>query len=157
MLLVAALFMSTLPVVAETPADVALSGRIFQPDGTTPYQGATVRVVHQETGEVFTSLSTDANGEYWFESLDPGTYSFEVRVEEGVYQLNRAVRIGEQQTASISFTVKPEAVPGAPPADGEKKKKRGALIAIVGAGVILTGILILDDDDNDPVSTPSVP
>jgi hypothetical protein len=145
------------PLAQATEGMVSLSGRIFQPDGSTPYAQATVRVTNQETGQVFTSGPTDTAGRYSFEELPAGTYTFEVEVEEGIYVLDRAVRIGDNESASISFTVKPE-----PPAPDEKapmgkKKKRGILIAIITSGAVLLALALDDDDDDDDGVSPFVP
>ena len=111
-------------------SSVALSGRIFQADGATPYANVTVRVMDQTTGEAVASTTTGTDGSYSFDTLDPGTYTFEVEVPDGIYQLDRAVQIGADEAASISFTIKPAAGAGAVPPpggsggqDGMSKKK----------------------------------
>ncbi|MFQ5766643.1 MAG: carboxypeptidase-like regulatory domain-containing protein [Acidobacteriota bacterium] len=120
---------------------VSLSGRIFRPDGTTPYDGAVIKIINEETGQVFTSEPTGVTGEYQFTDLPAGTYTFQVDVPEGVYKLGRAVRIGESETASISFTVKPEPVKkgAALPASGKKSLTRGQLALIIIGGAVVVG------------------
>ncbi len=160
-LLLAALGLAVagLAVAAE---QVSLSGRIFQPDGATPYANAIVRIINQETGEALVSAPTDAAGRYEFKDLPPGTYSFEVEVPEGIYRLDRQVALGENDTASISFTVKPEeddhgeAAP-AHSGPGMSPRRKGTLIALIGGGAALLVGLSTNDSDGGEASpfTPS--
>jgi hypothetical protein len=136
--------------------NVALSGRIFQADGATPYANVTVRVMDQETGQAIASTATGTDGSYAFESLDPGTYTFEVEVPDGIYQLDRAVQIGMDEQASISFTIKPAAGAGAVPppggtgdSTGMSKKKKGWLIGAIAFGAVAVGVLLSNDDSNE--------
>ncbi|MFQ5669650.1 MAG: carboxypeptidase-like regulatory domain-containing protein [Acidobacteriota bacterium] len=136
----------------EATSPVALNGRIFQPDGATPYPNVVVRVINQETGQEFTSAPTDAGGHYAFQELPPGAYRFEVEVDNGIYQLDRTVRISEGEVATISFNVKPdegEKKGGAPLPHG--KKRAGIIIPIAVGGAVLLAVA-LNDDDNDEAS-----
>lgn len=156
-------FVSPMAMAQDAATElVSLSGRIFQADGSTPYAQVTVRVMDQATGEEVGSTTTATDGSYSFETLNPGTYTFEVEVPDGVYQLDRAIEIGAGEKASISFTVKPTGAAGAVPPDaaqqGMSKKKKGTLIAIISAGAVLAAWLLLDDDD-DPTNeaSPALP
>lgn len=144
------------PMAQSGSETVSLSGRIFQPDGSTPFNQAVVRVTNTETGREYTSAPTDSAGRYAFAGLPAGTYTFEVEVEEGIYVLDRAVQIGENESASISFTVKPEPQEGAGAA-GMSGKKKGALIAIIAGGAILLGVLLSQDDDEKDGASPFTP
>ena len=142
----------TIGPVAQAAESVTLSGRIFQADGTTPLHNALVRVTDQDTGQVHVSAATDAAGKYEFKDLPPGNYTFEVEISDGIYQLDRSVRLGDSDTASISFTVKPQPdIPtGKQTGDGMSGKKKGGLIAIIGGGAVLLVVALDDDDDASP-------
>ena len=142
--------MAGAPVAAAAAESVTLTGRIFQADGTTPLQGAFVRVINQETGEVSVSKRTDAAGKYKFKDLSPGIYTFEVQVTDGTYQLDRSVRLGDSETASISFTVKPEPDIPAAKKEGMSKKKKGTLIAIISSGAVFLGTAASNRGDASP-------
>jgi hypothetical protein len=143
------------PVWAQAE-NVALSGRIFQSDGATPYANVTVRVIDQETGQAVASTTTGTDGSYAFETLDPGTYTFEVEVSDGVYQLDRAIQMGMDEQASISFTIKPTddgggaAAGGAAAATGMSATKKGLIIASIAFGAIVVGYLVYNNDDDEP-------
>jgi hypothetical protein len=148
----------TLPAAAER---VSLSGRIFQPDGATPYANAIVRVIHQETGATLSSVPTDVAGRYEFKDLPAGTYSFEVEVPEGIYRLDRSVALGENDTASVSFTVRPEhddreGAP-APAGEGMSARRKGILIATIGGGAALLLILANDSGSGGGEASPFTP
>jgi carboxypeptidase family protein len=173
-LLVVAALVPAFPVVRAAEGTVNLSGRIFQPDGTTPFQGAIVRVVKQDSGEAFNSTPTDATGHYEFRDLPAGTYNVEVEVPDGIYQLNRSVRIGQNDTASISFTVKPQPAPPPPPPppaaaapesgapapaspDKDKRRKKGILWASIGGGAALLAIVASGNNGDNQPASPSTP
>jgi len=143
------------PVTWAQADNVALSGRIFQADGATPYANVTVRVMDQSTGEAVASTTTNTDGEYAFDTLDPGTYTFEVEVPDGIYQLDRAIQIGMDERASISFTVKPTggAAVGdgaaAAEAGGMSAKKKGILLAVIVAGAIGVAVLLNNESNNE--------
>ena len=145
-----------------TAAGVSLSGRLFQADGVTPLSGATVRLTDPATGKSFQSAPTDSAGRYELGNLSPATYEVEVEVPEGVYKLNRSVRLGEADQASISFTVKPETLAAGESGTGalaapEEKKRKGALLAIILGGAALTAFVLSDDDDSEPQASPATP
>ena len=149
------LILAGAPIVRAGAEPVSLGGRIFLPDGTTALQGATVVVRNQETAQVYASRPTDAAGRYKFDDLPPGTYTFRVETDAGVFTLDRAVQLGGSDTASVSFTIKPEPdIPARAANKGMSKKKKGTLIAIIGGGAILLAVA-LDDDDDD--ASPFIP
>lgn len=142
------------PIAFAQAGSVGLTGRIFQANGSTPFANVTVRVMDKETGAEVASTTTGTDGSYSFDSLEPGTYTFEVEVPDGVFQLDRAIQLGADETASISFTVKPTGAAGASTASqaagqGMSKKKKGILIAIIAAGAIALAFALDDDDDDD--------
>lgn len=147
------------PVAQAAAESVTLSGRIFQADGTTPLHGAMVRVTDQDTGQVHVSAATDAAGKYEFTDLPPGNYTFEVEVSDGIFQLDRSVRLGDSDTASISFTVKPQPdiATGKKSGNGMSKKKKGGLIAIIAGGAVLLVVILDDDDDDNNNASPFTP
>ena len=152
------------PVAWAQAENVALTGRIFQADGATPYANVTVRVMDQETGQAVASTTTGTDGSYSFDTLDPGTYTFEVEVPDGIYQLDRAVQIGMDEQASISFTIKPAAGAGAVPppggtgnSTGMSNKKKGWLIGAIAFGAILIGVALSQDDDSNNEASPFTP
>ena len=153
-LLIAALILG--PVAQAAAESVTLSGRIFQADGATPLHAALVRVTNKDTGQVYVSAATDASGKYEFTDLPPGNYTFEVEVRDGVYQLDRTVSLGDSDTASVSFTVKPlpDAAAAKDSGSGMSKKKKGGLIAIIAGGAII-GVAASDDNKNASPFTPS--
>ena len=145
-----------------TAAGVSLSGRLFQADGVTPLSGARVRLTDPATGKSFESAPTDSSGRYELGGLAPATYQVEVEVPEGIYQLNRSVRLGEADQASISFTVKPETLAAGATGAGalaapEEKKRKGALLAIILGGAALAALVLSDDDDNEQQASQAAP
>jgi hypothetical protein len=149
------------PVAFAQADSVSLGGRIFQADGSTPYANVTVRVMDKATGAEVGTTTTGTDGSYAFDALSPGTYTFEVEVPDGVFQLDRAIQLGSDEHASISFTVKPTAV--SPPSGdhggggpGMSKKKKGLLIALITAGAIGVAFA-LDNDDKKNEGSPFTP
>jgi Carboxypeptidase regulatory-like domain len=145
-----------------TAAGVSLSGRLFQADGVTPLAGARVRITDPTTGKSFESAPTDNAGHYEMSGLAPATYQVEVEVPEGIYKLNRSVRLGEADQASISFTVKPETLAEGATGAGalatpEGKKRKGALLAIILGGAALAAFVLSDDDNSEPQASQAAP
>ena len=162
---VAVLLVSSLaaisPVAFAQADSVSLSGRIFQANGSTPYANVTIRVMDEATGAEVATTTTGTDGSYAFDALSPGTYTFEVEVPDGVFQLGRAIQLGADEHASISFTVKP--ADGATPPDGDQgdgegmsKKKKGTLIAIIAFGAIGV-VLLLENDEKKVEGSPFTP
>jgi hypothetical protein len=120
----------------------------------------------QETGQAVASTATGTDGSYSFESLDPGTYTFEVEVPDGVYQLDRAIQIGMDEQASISFTIKPAGDAGAAAAGtgggaaaagGMSGAKKGWIIAAIAFGAIAIGFALNNDSTSNDEASPFTP
>ena len=147
------------PIAFAQTDSVSLSGHIFQANGSTPNANVTVRVLDHATGAEVATTTTGMDGSYSFDSLPPGTYTFEVEVSDGIFQLDRAIQLGADEHASISFTVKPTggAVPPGSADQGMSGKKKGLLIALITAGAVGVYFLLDDDDDNKNEGSPFIP
>lgn len=53
--------------------------------GESPLAGVTIHLLN-DLGERIDTTTTDANGEYWFENLEPGTYGIEEEQPAGFFQ-----------------------------------------------------------------------
>jgi hypothetical protein len=115
-----------------------LTGFLYEKDGTTPVEGAVVKLTNVSTGTTYDSTSSDSLGVFKISSLAKGIYTFGVETEDGYFNSQNLIGIQAKKEAKMSIALIPDsetgAAPGSPaPAETEeeKPKKREAQVGKV--------------------------
>ncbi|MCI0658059.1 MAG: carboxypeptidase-like regulatory domain-containing protein [Acidobacteria bacterium] len=188
---VSILFLVFSLVLSSTPASLAqsaasgqgmttasLEGRVFGPDRVTPVAGAVVRAVRGDGVQVYSSLPTDAKGNYSISHITLGSYDVVVEMPDGIYVVEKTLAISEAKPYGLSLaTVPSENVEKRVPsidkpvkgyawtlegktAGGGFWKSPGGIAIIAGGAVALIALALSgDNDSNDDGSSgsPSTP
>jgi len=185
-LLVFSLLLSSTPAsLAQTaasgqgPTTASLEGRVFGPDRITPVSGAVVRAVRGDGVQVYSSLPTDAKGNFSISHITLGSYDVVVELTDGVYLVEKTLGITEAKTYGLSLATVPsenveKRVPsidkpvkgyawtleGKTPKAGGFWKSPGG-IAIIAGGAVAIILLALnggsDNNDDGSSGSPSTP
>lgn len=189
---VSILFLVFSLVLFTTPASLAqsaasgqgnttasLEGRVFGADRVTPAAGAVVRAVRGDGVQVYSSLPTDAKGNYSISHITPGSYDVVVEMPDGIFVVEKTLAFSESKAYGLSLaTVPSENVEKRVPsidkpvkgyawtlegktAGGGFWKSPGGIAIIAGGAIALIALLInaSDDDNNDDggSGSPSTP
>jgi len=185
-ILVFSLLLSSTPAsLAQTaasgqgPTTASLEGRVFGPDRITPVSGAVVRAVRGDGVQVYSSLPTDAKGNFSISHITLGSYDVVVELTDGVYLVEKTLGITEAKTYGLSLATVPsenveKRVPsidkpvkgyawtleGKTPKAGGFWKSPGG-IAIIAGGAVAIILLALnggsDNNDDGSSGSPSTP
>jgi len=161
----------------QGPSTAGVQGRVFGPDRVTPVSGAVVRAVRGDGAQVYSSLPTDAKGNYSITHMALGSYDVVVEVPDGVYVVDKSLGITEAKSYGLSLATVPsenveKRVPSIDkPVKGyawtmESNPKAGGFwkspggIAIIAGGAIALVALALsggNGDDNNNNGSSSTP
>lgn len=104
-----------------------LIGFVYDKDGTTPLEGAIVKLKNVSTGSIYESSKTSKLGVFKLEGIDEGLYVTGISSKEGYFNVESFIGIKANETAKVSFALKPQA-------KGEKankpKRKKGIDLAL---------------------------
>jgi hypothetical protein len=115
-------------VVAGAGAKGNLVGFVYDQDGTTPVQGAVVKLKNLATGSIFVSPASDELGAFKVADVDQGLYIFGVASSRGDFNADDVLGIAENETAKLAVALTPFEAAGevdpkaedAPKISGEK-------------------------------------
>lgn len=84
-------------------------GFVFDQDGTTPFEGAVVKVRNISNGTLYESSRSDSNGIFRIEGVETGIYVCGVETTRGDYNAEDlfGVRVSEGETAKLSVALTP--------------------------------------------------
>lgn len=82
-----------------------LEGFIYASDGTTPVEGAVLKLRNLQNGEEYVSGPSDALGRVSLNDLEPGLYLAGISTGTGDYNFDHMVGIREGVTGKISFSL----------------------------------------------------
>ena len=101
------LFISTGQLQSEINAKGNVLGYIYGPDGTTPYEGAVMKVVNVTTGAVYESTVSNSNGVLKLSGLETGFYEYAVTTKEGTFvsESNFGLIVGDSETEKMAISV----------------------------------------------------
>jgi hypothetical protein len=162
----------------QGPTTAGLEGKVFGPDRVTPVAGAVVRTVRGDGVQVYSSLPTDAKGNYSISHITLGSYDVVVEVPDGVYVVEKTLGFTEAKTYGLSLATVPsenvvKVVPsidkpvkgyawtmeGKSTAGGGFWKSPGGIAIIAGGAVALILLALSGGDNNDDggSGSPSTP
>lgn len=94
---------------AQPGQNGSLVGYVYQSDGTTPAQGAVVKLRNLATGAVFESTKSSDLGYFKVESLDRGLYVFGAVTDQGEFNSSDVIGIEANTTAKLSLALNVQA------------------------------------------------
>ena len=85
-----------------------LIGFIYEKDGTTPVEGAVVKLKNVSTGIVYESGKSDKLGMLKSEGINEGLYIVGIITKKGNFNAVNLIGIKAAETAKVTFALKPE-------------------------------------------------
>jgi len=144
---------------AEETGKGNMIGFVYQKDATTPIEGAVVKLRNVATGTGYESTKSDKLGIFKVEDVEEGLYLVGVSAEEGDFNLNNLIGIRANETAKVSFALKPgeeeqEAKPKAKPGGLAKffLSPVGIAVVVAASAVIIYGVVKLSE--KEPEASP---
>lgn len=129
-------------------------GFVYQEDGTTPVEGAAVKLRNVATGTGYESTESDKLGIFKVEGVEEGLYLVGVSAEEGDFNVNNLIGIRGNETAKVSLALKPaqgeeEAKPKAKPGGLAKffLSPVGIAVVVAASAVIIYGVVKLSEKE----------
>lgn len=131
-----------------------LIGFVFEKDGTTPVEGAVVKLKNVSTGTVYESSNSDKLGIFKTEGIEEGLYIVGISTKKGEFNVVNLIGIKTDETAKVSFALKPD--------QGEQeetsKRKPGGLakfflspvgiaLVIAASSAIIYGVVKLSEQE----------
>jgi len=94
---------------SENNAKGNIIGFVYGQDGTTPLEGAVVKVKNIATGKIYESSKSDTNGIFTIVGIDSGVYLYGVLTPEGEFNSENyfGLRVSEGETAKLSIALTP--------------------------------------------------
>lgn len=96
-------------VFANSVAKGNLTGFIYDKDGTTPVEGAVVKLKNLASGSVFESSKSDNVGAFSMVGVDQGMYIFGVSSAKGDFNAEEVLGIAGNETAKLAVALNPDA------------------------------------------------
>jgi hypothetical protein len=136
-----------------------LIGFIYEKDGTTPVEGAVVKLKNVSTGTVYESSQSDKLGMLKSEGINEGLYVVGITTRDGNFNGVHLIGIKAAETAKVTFALKPEGQ------EEEKKPKSkprglakfflspvGIAIIVAASSAIIYGVVKLSE--KEPEASP---
>lgn len=84
-------------------------GFVFDQDGTTPLEGAVVKIKNVTTEKVYESSKSDTNGVFRIKGIETGIYLCGVQTAEGDFNSDElfGVKVSDGETAKLSVALTP--------------------------------------------------
>ena len=84
-------------------------GFVYDQDGTTPLEGAVIKVKNISTGNIYESSTSDTNGVFKIQGIESGIYLCGVITAQGDYNAEDlfGVNLSEGETAKLSVALTP--------------------------------------------------
>jgi len=104
-----AFLLAAQPVLwAQAGQKGSLVGYVYQNDGTTPAEGAVIKLRNLATGTVFESAKTTELGYFKIDSMDKGLYVFGATTDQGNFNATDIIGIEANATAKLSVALNVE-------------------------------------------------
>lgn len=136
-----------------------LIGFVYEKDGTTPVEGAVVKLKNVSTGTVYESSTSNKLGILKSEGIEEGLYVVGIRTGEGDFNVVNLIGIKTDETAKVSFTLKPhqgeeEKTPKPKPGRVAKffLSPLGIAIVVASSAAIIYGVVKLSE--TEPEASP---
>lgn len=102
------LFFAQSLVFATSAAKGNLVGFVYDKDGTTPVEGAVVKLKNLASGDVFESTKSDNSGAFSMAGIDQGMYVFGVSSPQGDFNAEEVLGIAGDETAKLAVALNPD-------------------------------------------------
>lgn len=106
-LILTALFFAQPFVLVGAGAKGNLVGFVYDQDGTTPVEGAVIKLKNLATGSTFESPKSDNQGAFKVTDVDQGLYTFGVASSQGDFSANDVLGIADNETAKLAVALTP--------------------------------------------------
>lgn len=136
-----------------------LIGFVYEKDGTTPVEGAIVKLKNVSTGIVYESSNSDKLGIIKTEGIEEGFYIVGISTKTEDFNVVNLIGIKTDETTKVSFALKPdqgEEEKAPKPKPGSLAKfflsSLGIAIVIAGSSAIIYGVVKLSE--KEPEASP---
>lgn len=102
------LFYSPHLLKAEAVGKGNLIGFVYEKNGTTSLEGAIVKLKNVSTSRIYESSKTDKLGAFKIAGIDEGLYVVGISSKKGDFNLKDLIGIKANETAKVSFALKPQ-------------------------------------------------
>jgi len=147
--LLAVILLATLPALAGT-GQASFAGSVITIAGRTPVAGAVVHLADSDTGEIFSSTPTTADGRFVLVDLPEATYQIAVAVDGGLYPLDTALPLSAASIRTVTLAIKPQ--PGVEGVGSAWDNPVKASLLLIGAAVLLGVIVDASTNEEAPAS-----
>jgi hypothetical protein len=149
MRLLVAILLVSLPALAGTgPASIA--GSVITIAGRAPVGGAIIHLADIDTGKIFSSTPTTADGHFVLTDLPEATYRVAVAVDGGLYPVDTALPLSSAGTRTVTLAIKPQ--PGVKGVGSSWDNPVKASLIVIGAAVLLGVLVDATTTDEAPAS-----
>lgn len=96
-------------LMSEEAALGNIIGFVYDQDGTTPLEGAVIKVKNISTGNIYESSTSDTNGVFKIQGIEGGIYLCGVITAQGDYNAEDlfGVKLSDGETAKLSVALTP--------------------------------------------------
>lgn len=136
-----------------------LIGFVYEKNGTSPIEGAVIKLKNVSTANVYESSKSDKFGIVKIEGIEGGLYIAGISTKEGNFNVVNLIGIKATETAKISFALKSE---GQGEEETPKKRPRGLAkfflspvgiaIVVAASAVVIYGVVKLSE--KEPEASP---
>lgn len=152
---------SMLPTLAA-PDTGSISGVVKTDDGRQPLADAVVHIADRDTGEIYSSEPSAADGSFRVAKLPYGKYEVGVESNGGLFIVSVPLNVGKASTDNVQLVVTGSAEAVALVGAGRKAGTAGvwsnpltAALIVVGAAIVVGAIISATDDDDEQEVTPN--
>ena len=151
---------SLLPAVAA-PDTGSISGVVRADDGRQPLANAVVHIADRDSGKIFSSEPSAADGSFRVGNLPYGKYEVGVESDGGLFIVSVPLNVARASTDNVELVVTGSAEAVALVGGGRKAGTAGvwsnpltASLIVVGAAIVVGAVISATDDDDEQDATP---
>jgi len=101
------LFYSPYLLVGQSNKIGSLTGYIYAEDGTTPVEGAVVKVRNISSGSVYESNISNKLGLFQLGNIEEGLYTVGITTKNGGFNVKNIIGVKANEMAKVSFALRP--------------------------------------------------
>jgi hypothetical protein len=101
------LFLSQSLLLSANPRAGNIVGTVYEIDGTTPVQGAVIKIKHVSSESKYQSAQSDDQGAFSIKGIKEGIYAFGISTPQGDFNSSELIGVEANKTSTLTLTVEP--------------------------------------------------